>query len=224
MLLILICLFFSQRCLLSSRENCRVAQRAVNEGEKKRWVAAEKGRERERVKYELLSNENCEKSTELRPLLFIVWPLWDFTPAISRNFSVQSYRADLIPQQDGFLLASVLRLPSTLVESLTLFFWSLRGKMINQVIRCIRLVENLSFWQRILSYIKSFTDNQFDIFFDTKKIAKLFFFNLSLPDKINVSKLMWWLTLINKKKLIQKVYLFFTTVIINLFRLLKSKF
>lgn len=75
------------------------------------------GRSGARVKYDSLANENCRKSSELRPPLLIVRQLWGFIPVIGRNFSVQSYRADFIPRQDGFLPLSALRLPSTLAES-----------------------------------------------------------------------------------------------------------
>lgn len=108
--------FFSQLCLLSSRGNCRVAQ-DVNEREKGGERGAKGEVERERVKYDSLTNENCRKSSELWPPLLIVQQLWGFIPAIGRNFFVQSYRADFIPQQDGFLPLSALRLSSTLAES-----------------------------------------------------------------------------------------------------------
>lgn len=142
--------FFSQLYLLSSRENCGVVRdRAVNERKKKVidivgsiFLGKETPLSLQRVKYDSLTNENCRKSNELRPLL-IVRQLWGFIPAIGRNFSVQSYRADFILQQDGFLPLSALRLSSTLVESFTvppptLLDLCCTMVLVIQVIRCIR--------------------------------------------------------------------------------------
>lgn len=133
--------FHKQLCLLSSRGNCRVARRAVNEREK----VGETRRGGQRVKYDSLTNENCRKSSELRPPLLIVRQLRGFIPAIGRNFSVQSYRTDFIPQQDGFLPLSVLRLSSTLVESSAVAPLDPCCVMVLviQVIRCIRLAQKI---------------------------------------------------------------------------------
>lgn len=142
------------------------------------------------MKYDSLTNENCRKSSELRPPLLIVRQLRGFIPAIGRNFSVQSYRTDFIPQQDGFLPLSALRLSSTLAENsavslppIPVAWWCL----VIQVIRCIRS-ERKIYGCAVKFHYKEYSSRITDSSFFKSRIGKLLFWALFLLNKRKCSE------------------------------------